>query len=76
MATADDSGGSDGFGSVLKLPQLKRLTLAYRCAHIRQPTAIQQAVVPLEDDYVTMEFLIDRSKILTELEHCLKIRTR
>ena len=26
MATADYSGGSDSFGSVLKLPQLKRLT--------------------------------------------------
>ena len=68
MSTADGSGGSDVSGGEMKLPQLKRSRGAHRGVFTRQATAIRQAGGPLEDVQATLEFLIDRRKMLTELD--------
>ena len=68
MSTADGSGGSDGSGSEMKLPQLKRSRGAHRGVFTRRAAAIRQAGGPLEDVQATLEFLIDRRKMLTELD--------
>ena len=68
MSTADGSGGSDGSGGEMKLPQLKRSRGAHRSVFTRRAAAIRQAGGPLEDVQATLEFLIDRRKMLTELD--------
>ena len=68
MSTADGSGGSDGSGGEMKLPQLKRSRGAHRGVFKRRAAAIRQAGGPLEDVQATLEFLIDRRKMLTELD--------
>ena len=68
MSTADGSGGSDGSGGEMKLPQLKRSRGAHRGDFTRRAAAIRQAGGPLEDVQATLEFLIDRRKMLTELD--------
>ena len=68
MSTAVGSGGSDGSGGEMKLPQLKRLRGAHRDVFTRRAAAIWQAGGPLEDVQATLEFLIDRRKMLTELD--------
>ena len=67
MSTADSPGCSDDSGGVMKLPQLKRSRGAHRGVFTRRATAIRQAGGPLEDVQATLEFLIDRRKMLTEL---------
>ena len=68
MSTSDRSGGSDGSGGEMKLPQLKRTRGAHRSVFRRRATAIRQIGGPLEDVQATLEFLIDRHKMLTELD--------
>ena len=68
MSTADAPGGSDGSGSVQKLAQLKQSRGAHRGVLTRRATAIRQAGGALEDVQATLEFLIDRRKMLTELD--------
>ena len=68
MSTADAPGGSDGSGGVQKLAQLKRSRGAHRGVLTRRATAIRQAGGALEDVQATLEFLIDRRKMLTELD--------
>ena len=68
MSTADTPGGSDGSGGVQKLAQLKRSRGAHRGVLTRRATAIRQAGGALEDVQATLEFLIDRRKMLTELD--------
>ena len=68
MSTADGSGGSDGSGGEMKLPQLKRSRGAHRGVFTRRAAAIRHAGGPLEDVQATLEFLIDRRKMLTELD--------
>ena len=68
MSTADGSGGSDGSDGEMKLPQLKRLKGAPRSVLTRRATANRQAGGALEDVQATLEFLIDRRKLLTELD--------
>ena len=65
MSTAESSGGS---GGGLKLPQLKRSRGAHRGVFTRRAKAIQQAGGPLEDVQATLEFLIDRRKMMSELD--------
>ena len=52
----------------MKLPQLKRSREAHRGVFTRQAKAIRQAGGALEDVQATLEFLIDRRKMLTELD--------
>ena len=68
MSTADAPGGSDSSGGVQKLAQLKRSRGAHRGVLTRRVTAIQQAGGALEDVQATLEFLIGRRKMLTELD--------
>ena len=69
MSTAIGSGGSGGSGGELKMPQLKRSRGAHSGVLTRRATtAIRQAVGALEDVRATLEFLIDRHKLLTELD--------
>ena len=68
MSTADGSGGSDGSGGEMRLPQLKRSRGAHRGVFTRRAAAIRQAGGPLEDVLATLEFLIDCRKVLTELD--------
>ena len=68
MSTADGSGGSDGSGGETKLPQLNRSRGAHCGVFTRRATAIRQAGGPFEDVQATLEFLIDRRKMLTELD--------
>ena len=68
MSTADGPGSSDDSGGVMKLPQLKRSRGAHCDDFTRRATAIRQAGGPLEDVQVTLDFLIDRRKMLTELD--------
>ena len=65
MSTEDAPGGSDGSGGVQKLAQLKRSRGAHRGVLTRRATAIRQAGGALEDVQTTLEFLIDRRKMLT-----------
>ena len=66
MSTADGSGGSDGYGGEMKLPQLERSRGSHHGILTRRATAIRQARGSLEDVQATLEFLIDRRKMLTE----------
>ena len=68
MSTADGPGNSDNSGGVMKLPQLKRLKGALLGVFTRRATAIRQAGASLENVQATLEFLIDRRKMLTELD--------
>ena len=68
MSTAHGSRGSDGSGGEMKLPQLKRSRGSHRGVFTRRATAIPQAVGALEDVQATLEFPIDRRKMLTELD--------
>ena len=68
MSTADGSGGSDGSAGEMKLRQLKRSGGAHCGVFTRRATAFRQAGGPLEDVQATLEFLIDRRKMLTELD--------
>ena len=68
MSTADVPGSSDNFGGVMKLPQLEQSRGAHRGVFIRRATAMRQAGGPLEGVQATLEFLIDRRKMLTELD--------
>ena len=68
MSTEDGPGSSDNSGGVMKLPQLKRSRGAHCDVFTRRATAIPQAGGPLEDVQATLEFLIDRRKMLTELD--------
>ena len=68
MSTADNPGDSDGSGGVQKLAQLKRSRGAQRGVLTRRATAIRQAGGALEDVQATLDFLIDRRKMLTELD--------
>ena len=68
ISTADGSGGSDGSGGEMKLPHLKRSRGAHRGVFTRRAAAIPQAGGPLDDVQATLEFLIDRRKMLTELD--------
>ena len=68
MSTADGLGGSDGSGGEMKLPQPERSRRAHRGVFTRRATAIRQAGGPLEDVQATLKFLIDRCKMLTELD--------
>ena len=68
MSTADAPEGSDGSGGVQKLAQLKRSRGAHLGVLTRWATAIRQADGALEDVQATLEFLIDRRKMLTELD--------
>ena len=68
MSTADGPGCLDDSGFVMKLPQLKRSRGAHRGVFTKRATAIRQAGGPLEDVKATLEFLIDRRKMLTELD--------
>ena len=52
----------------MKLPQLKRSRGAHRVVFTRRATAIRQASGSLEGVQVTLEFLIDHRKMLTELD--------
>ena len=72
MSTADAPGRSDGSGGVQKLAQLKRSRGAHRGVLTRRATAIRQAGGALEDVQATLEFLIDRRKMLTELNSQLQ----
>ena len=73
MSTADGSGGSDGSGGEMKLPQLKRSRRAHRGVFTRRATAIRQDGGPLEDVQSTLEFLIDRRKMLTKLDSQIQL---
>ena len=55
-------------GGEMKLPQLKLSRRAHRGVFTRRATSIRQAGGPLEDVQATLEFLIDRRKMLTELD--------
>ena len=68
ISTSDRSGGSDGSGGEMKLPQLKRTRGAHRNVFRRRATAIRQIGGLLEDVQASLEFLIDRRKMLTELD--------
>ena len=68
MSTPDGPGRSDDSGRVLKLPQFKRSRGAYRGVLTRRATAIRQAGGALRDVQATLVFLIDRRKLLTELD--------
>ena len=69
MSTAEGSGGSDGSGGVLKLPQLKRSRGVHRRAPPDwQQLATQQADGPLEVAQATWGFINLCRKILTELD--------
>ena len=65
LSTADCPGSSDDSGGVLKLPQLKRPRGAHRGVLTRRASAIRQAGGALGDVQATLEFLIDRRKMLT-----------
>ena len=65
LSTADGPGSSDDSGGVLKLPQLKRPRGAHRGVLTRRASAIRQAGGALGDVQATLEFLIDRRKMLT-----------
>ena len=66
IAKVEGSGASDGSGCVLNMLQLKRSRRAHRGALTRLTAAIQQGL--LGDVQATFEFLIDRHKILSELD--------
>ena len=68
MSTADGPRSSDSSGGEMKLPHLKRSRGAYRSVFTRRATAIRQAGGVLEDVRGTLEFLMDRRKMLTELD--------
>ena len=68
MSTAEGSGIADGSGGVQKWPQLKRSRGSQRSVLTRRAAAIRQAAGALEDVQATLEFLIDRRKMLTELD--------
>ena len=68
MSTAVGSGCSHSSGSEMKLPQLKRSRGAHRGIFTRRATTIHQTGGALEDVEATLEFLIDRRKMLTELD--------
>ena len=68
MSTADVPGSSDNSGGVMKLPQLDRSRGAHLGVFTRRATAMRQAGGPLEGVQAILEFLIDRRKMLTELE--------
>ena len=67
MSTADSSGGSDD-SSEMKLPPLQQSRGAHHGVLTRQATAIRQGGGAHEDVQATLEFLIDRRKLLTELD--------
>ena len=67
-STADGSRGSDGSGGEMKLPQLKRSREAHRGVLTRRATAIRKAGGALKDVQATLEFLIYRHELLTELD--------
>ena len=67
MSTADGSGSSDGSGGEMKLPQLiEAIKRAHRGVRTRRASAIQQTSGALEDVQATLEFSIDRRKLLTD----------
>ena len=68
MLTADGSGGSSGSGGEMKLPQLKRSKGAHCGVLTRRATEIRQAGGALEEVQATLDFLIDRRKLLTEFD--------
>ena len=68
MSTAEGSGSADGSGGVQKLPQLKQSRGAHRGVLTRRAAEILQAGGALEDVQPTLEFLIDRRKMLTEMD--------
>ena len=68
MSIAKGSGGSDGTGGQMKLPQLNRSREAHSGVLTRWATAIRQAGGALQDVQATLEFLIDRRKLLTEMD--------
>ena len=68
MSTADGSGGSDVSSDEVKLPELERSRGAHRSVLKRRASAIRQAVGALEDVQASLEFLIDRRKLLTDLD--------
>ena len=61
-------GESSNASAGLKLPQLKRSRGAHRGVLTRRITSIQEDDAPLEDIQATMEFLLNRRKILSELD--------
>ena len=61
-------GESSSASAGLKLPQLKRSRGAHRGVLTRRITSIQQDDAPLEDIQATLEFLLNRRKILSELD--------
>ena len=61
-------GESSNASAGLKLPQLKRSRGAHRGVLTRRIAAIQQADAPLENIQATFEFLLNRRKILSELD--------
>ena len=73
MSTADGSGGSDGYGGEMKLPQLERSRGAHRGVFTRRATAIRQAGGLLEDVQALLEFLINRRRMLTELDSQIQL---
>ena len=76
MSTAHGSGGSDDSGGEMKLPQLNRSRGAHRGVFTRRATAIRQAVGALEDVQATLEFLIDRRKMLTDMKRESSVELR
>ena len=78
MSITDISGGSGGSvrsGDEIKLPQMKRSRGAHRGVLTKRASASRQAVGALEDVQTTLEFLIDRRKILTELDSVVFMAT-
>ena len=61
-------GESSSSSAGLNLPQLKRSRGAHHGVLTRRITTIQQDDAPLEDISATLEFLLNRRKILTELD--------
>ena len=61
-------GESSNSGADLKLPQLKRSRRAHRGVLTRRITTIQQDGAPLQDIQATLEFLLNRQRILSELD--------
>ena len=73
MPTAEGSGGSDGYGGEMKLPQLERSRGIHRGVFTRRATAIRQAGGSLEDVQALLEFLINRRRMLTELDSQIQL---
>ena len=72
ISTSDGPRSSDGSGGEMKLPQLKRSRGAHRSVFTRRATAIRQPGGAHEDFQATLEFLIDRRKMLTEMDSQLQ----